>query len=75
MNNENKVLTYTTAFAIASAGILMMALVPAAMGIRQTQKAVAFNQIADGHRMISLAKNYDAKAAALAIKTIVSETL
>ena len=40
----------------------MLSLVPAALGIRQIQKAECFNKIADGHRMLSLAKTYDAKA-------------
>ena len=50
-------------------------IVPAALGIRQTQKAQAFNLLADGHRAMSLAKAYDAKAAAQALKTVVSEVM
>lgn len=73
MDNREKALTYATAFATASFGILMLALVPAALGIRQTQKANAFNLMADGYRKASLAKTYDAKAAALAMKTIAKE--
>ena len=42
MEKENKVLTYATAFAVVSGGILMLSIVPAALGIRQTQKAQAF---------------------------------
>lgn len=49
--------------------------VPSALGIRQVQKAQAFNLMADGHRMIGLAKTYDAKATAIAMKTVVSEVL
>lgn len=75
MNNEEQILTYAAAFCMVSAGALMLSLVPAALGIRQTQKAQAFNLMADGHRMIGLAKTYDAKAAALAMKTVVSEVL
>jgi hypothetical protein len=48
---------------------------PSAIGIRQTQKAQAFNLMADGHRMLGLAKSYDAKAAAIALKTVTSEVL
>ena len=60
---------------MASAGVLMLSFVPSVIGIRQVQKAQAFNLIADGHRMISLAKTYDAKAAAEAMKTVVSEIM
>ena len=73
MNKEDKVMTYATAFCMVSAGVLMLAFVPSAIGIRQTQKAQAFNLMADGHRM--LAKSYDAKAAAIALKTVTSEVL
>lgn len=69
------VLECATAFAVTSAGILFLALVPAALGMRQTQKAQAFNLIADGYRKSSLAKTYDAKAAALAAKTMMKEVL
>ena len=75
METENKVLTYAMAFATVSAGVLMLSIVPAALGIRQTQKAQAFNLLADGHRAMSLAKTYDAKAAAQALKTVVSEVM
>ena len=75
MINEEKIATYATAFCMVSAGVLMLSFVPAALGIKQTQKAQAFNLMADGHRMIGLAKTYDAKAAALAMKTVVSEVL
>ena len=43
MNKEDKVMTYATAFCMVSAGVLMLAFVPSAIGIRQTQKAQAFN--------------------------------
>ena len=69
------VLECATAFVVTSAGILFLALVPAALGMRQTQKAQAFNLIADGYRKSSLAKTYDAKAAALAAKTMMKEVL
>ncbi len=69
------VLECATAFAVTSAGILFLALVPGALGMRQTQKAQAFNLIADGYRKSSLAKTYDAKAAALAAKTMMKEVL
>lgn len=75
MNKEDKVMTYATAFCMVSAGVLMLAFVPSAIGIRQTQKAQAFNLMADGHRMLGLAKSYDAKAAAIAYKTVTSEVL
>lgn len=71
----DKVMTYATAFCMVSAGVLMLAFVPSAIGIRQTQKAQAFNLMADGHRMLGLAKSYDAKAAAIALKTVTSEVL
>ena len=48
MEKENKVLTYATAFAVVSGGILMLSIVPATLGIRQTQKAQGFNLMADG---------------------------
>ena len=69
-NIKENVMEYATAFATASAGVLMLSLVPAALGLRQMQKAESFNKIADGHRMLSLAKTYDAKAAAKAIKEV-----
>lgn len=75
METENKVLTYAMAFTVVAGGVLMLSIVPAALGIRQVQRAQAFNLMADGHRMISLAKTYDAKVAALAIKTVVKEIL
>lgn len=75
MNKEDKVMTYAMAFCMVSAGVLMLAFVPSAIGIRQTQKAQAFNLMADGHRMLGLAKSYDAKAAAIALKTVTSEVL
>ena len=73
MDTENKVLMYATAFATIAGGILMLSFVPATIGVRQTQKAQAFNLMANGHRMISLANTYDAKAAAMQIKTIAKE--
>ena len=48
MNKEDKVMTYATAFCMVSAGVLMLAFVPSAIGIRQTQKAQAFNLMAGG---------------------------
>lgn len=69
-NMKNNIMEYATAFATLSAGVLMLSFVPAALGIRQVQKAESFNKIADGHRMLSLAKTYDAKAAAKAIKEV-----
>ncbi len=47
MNKEDKVMTYATAFCMVSAGVLMLAFVPSAIGIRQTQKAQAFNLMRD----------------------------
>ena len=73
MENENKILMYSTAFAICTGGILMMSIVPAALGIRKVQKARAFNLLADGNRLMSLSKTYDAKAAALQLKNVVKE--
>ena len=75
MDNETKVLTYATAFATVSFGILLLALVPSAIRIGKVQNAQAFNLMADGHRAISLAKTYDAKAAAQSIKTVMKEVM
>ena len=75
MDNENKVLTYATAFTVVAGGILMLSLVPSALGIPQVQKAQAFNLLADGNRMMSLSKTYDAKAAAIQLKTVVDQVL
>lgn len=69
------IVEYATAFTMTSAGILLLALLPGALGVRQTQRAQAFNLIADGYRKSSLAKTYDAKAAALAMKTMMNEVL
>lgn len=72
---KNDIVECATAFAVASAGVLFLALVPGALGIRQTQKAQAFNLIADGYRKSSLAKTYDTKAAAVAAKTMMKKVL
>lgn len=75
MDTENKVLTYATAFMVVAGGVLMLSLVPAALGIRQVQRAQAFNLLADGNRMMSLSKTYDAKAAAMQLKTVVDQVI
>lgn len=75
MINEEKIVTYATGFCMVSAGVLMLSFVPAALGIRQTQKAQAFYLVAGGRGMIGLAETYDANAAALAMKVVVSEVL
>ena len=72
---SEKVLNYAMAFTVVSGGILILSLVPGALYSMQVQKAKAFNLMADGHRMISLAKTYDAKAAGKAIKTVMSEII
>ena len=64
MKTENKVLMYATSFAVVAGGVMMLSISVSVLGIRNVQKAQAFNLIADGHRAISLAKTYDAKAAA-----------
>ena len=75
MNTENKVLTYATAFTVVAGGVLTLSFVPAALGIRQVQRAQAFNLLADGNRMMSLSKTYDAKAAAMQLKTVVDQVI
>lgn len=75
MDTENKVLTYATAFTVVAGGVLMLSFVSAALGIRQVQRAQAFNLLADGNRMMSLAKTYDAKAAAMQLKTVVDQVI
>lgn len=75
MDTENKVLTYAMAFTVVAGGVLMLSLVPAALGIRQVQRAQAFNLLADGNRMMSLSKTYDAKAAAMQLKTVVDQVI
>ena len=75
MDTENKVLTYATAFTVVAGGVLMLSLVPAALGIRQVQRAQAFSLLADGNRTISLSKTYDAKAAAMQLKTVVDQVI
>lgn len=75
MDTENKVLTYTTAFTVVAGGVLMLSLVPAALGIRQVQRAQAFSLLADGNRTMSLSKTYDAKAAAMQLKTVVDQVI
>lgn len=75
METGDKVLTYATAFAITAGGFLMLSFIPSALGIRQVQKAHAFNLLADGNRMMSLSKTYDAKAAALQLKTVMNDVL
>ena len=75
MDTENKVLTYATAFTVVAGGVLMLSLVPAALGIRQVQRAHAFSLLADGNRTMSLSKTYDAKAAAMQLKTVVDQVI
>lgn len=75
MDTENKVLTYATAFTVVAGGVLMLSLVPAALGIRQVQIAQAFSLLADGNRTMSLSKTYDAKAAAMQLKTVVDQVI
>ena len=75
MDTENKVLTYATAFTVVAGGGLMLSLVPAALGIRQVQRAQAFSLLADGNRTMSLSKTYDAKAAAMQLKTVVDQVI
>ena len=53
----------------------MLSMVPSALGIRQTQKAQAFNLKADAYRQMSLAKTYDVKAAAEALKLTFKEVM
>lgn len=38
MDTENKVLTYATAFTVVAGGVLMLSLVPAALGILDKYK-------------------------------------
>ena len=75
MDTENKVLTYATAFTVVAGGVLMLSLVPAALGIRQVQRAQAFSLLADGNRTMSLSKTYGAKAAAMQLKTVVDQVI
>ena len=75
MDTENKVLTYATAFTVVAGGVLMLSLVPAALGIRQVQRAQAFSLLADGNRTMSLSKTYDVKAAAMQLKTVVDQVI
>ena len=75
MDTENKVLTYATAFTVVAGGVLMLSLVPAALGIRKVQRAQAFSLLADGNRTMSLSKTYDAKAAAMQLKTVVDQVI
>ena len=75
MDTENKVLTYATAFTVVAGGVLMLSLVPAALGIRQVQRAQAFSLLADGNRTMSLSKTYDANAAAMQLKTVVDQVI
>ena len=75
MDTENKVLTYATAFTVVAGGVLMLSMVPAALGIRQVQRAQAFSLLADGNRTMSLSKTYDAKAAAMQLKTVVDQVI
>ena len=75
MDTENKVLTYATAFTVVAGGVLMLSLVPAALGIRQVQRAQAFSLLADGNRTMSLSKTYDAKAVAMQLKTVVDQVI
>ena len=48
METESKVLTYAAAFTVVSGGILMLSIVPAVLGVRQTQKAQAFERCIAG---------------------------
>lgn len=75
MDKHEKIVTYAAAFCMMSAGALLLAFVPSALGIRQVQLAPAFTLLAGGHRLFGLAFTYDASAAAIAMVTVVSEVL
>ena len=75
MKTENKVLMYATSFAVVAGGVMMLSISVSVLGIRNVQKAQAFNLIADGYRAILLAETYDAKAAAQSIKAVMSEVI
>lgn len=70
MENSEKILTYSTSFVMVSTGVLLLACVPAALGIRKVQAAQALNLTADANRMLSLAKTYDVKASVEALKLL-----
>lgn len=70
MDNFEKAQSTAMTFAITAAGVLMLACVSPALGVRSTQKATKVHLLADAHRMASLAKTYDAKAAAMAMNTL-----
>ena len=73
MDNFEKAQSVAVTFTIASAGVLMLACVVPVLGIRSTQLATKVHLLADAHRMVSLAKTYDAKAAVMAINTLAKE--
>lgn len=73
MNGFDKVQSAAITFTVASAGVLMLACVVPVLGIRSVQLATKVHLLADAHRMASLAKTYDAKAAAMAIDTLAKE--
>ena len=70
MERSEKVLMYATSFAIIAGGVLMLSCIGPITGISKVQKATILHLTADSHRMISLAKTYDVKAAAQALKTL-----
>jgi hypothetical protein len=70
MDNSSKVMTYAAAFATVAGGALMLACIVPVMGIRGIQKATILHLTADSHRMISLARTYDVRAAVQALKTL-----
>lgn len=75
LTKEEKLNSYAQTFLLASIGVLALSVAHTFIGFKTVQKAQAFNLIADGHRALSLAKTYDAKAAALSIKTVMEEVL
>lgn len=73
MDKFDKAQSIALTFTIASAGVLMLACVSPVLGIRGVQKATKVHLLADAHRVASLAKTYDAKAAAMAINALANE--
>lgn len=68
-----KIMELSAALLMTSVSLVVLNLIPNVKESRKLTKAKIFETMANGHRNISLAKTYDAKAAALAMKTVMKE--
>lgn len=78
MNNKQEkdipraILYCGIAFTTISVGVLVCCHIPNALAYKKATKAKAFKDLADGYKQLSLAKKYDADAAAKQLESVYS---